>query len=73
MVAMVSAPGFAPVEHGRFSKGKQKARDSTERRRSASARLLDRVIIACVIDTPRDLMIEQLTRLAREVMPAFRR
>jgi hypothetical protein len=34
---------------------------------------LDRVIIAWVIGTPRDLMIEQLTRFAREVMPAFRR
>jgi hypothetical protein len=34
---------------------------------------LDRVIVAWVIGTPRDLMIEELTRLAREVMPAFRR
>jgi len=34
---------------------------------------LDHVMIAWAIGTPRDLMIEQLTRFAREVMPAFRR
>jgi hypothetical protein len=30
-------------------------------------------MIGWAIGTPRDLMIEQLTRFAREVMPAFRR
>jgi len=30
-------------------------------------------MIVSAIETPRDLMIEQLTRFAREVMPAFRR
>jgi len=34
---------------------------------------LDHVMIAWAIGTPRDLMVEQLTRFAREVMPAFRR
>ena len=34
---------------------------------------LDHVMIAWALGTPRDLMIEQLTRFAREVMPAFRR
>jgi len=34
---------------------------------------LDHIMIAWAIGTPRDLMIEQLTRFAREVMPAFRR
>lgn len=34
---------------------------------------LDHVMIAWAIGTPRDVMIEQLTRFAREVMPAFRR
>jgi hypothetical protein len=29
-------------------------------------------MIGWAIGTPRDLMIEQLTRFAREVMPAFR-
>jgi alkanesulfonate monooxygenase SsuD/methylene tetrahydromethanopterin reductase-like flavin-dependent oxidoreductase (luciferase family) len=33
---------------------------------------LDHVMIAWALGTPRDLMIEQLTRFAREVMPAFR-
>ena len=33
---------------------------------------LDHVMIAWAIGTPRDLMIEQLTRFAREIMPAFR-
>ncbi len=33
---------------------------------------LDHVMIGWAIGTPRDLMIEQLTRFAREVMPAFR-
>ena len=33
---------------------------------------LDRVMIGWAIGTPRDLMVEQLTRFAREVMPAFR-
>jgi alkanesulfonate monooxygenase SsuD/methylene tetrahydromethanopterin reductase-like flavin-dependent oxidoreductase (luciferase family) len=33
---------------------------------------LDHVMIACANGTPRDLMVEQLTRFAREVMPAFR-
>jgi alkanesulfonate monooxygenase SsuD/methylene tetrahydromethanopterin reductase-like flavin-dependent oxidoreductase (luciferase family) len=33
---------------------------------------LDHVMIAWAIGTPRDLMVEQLTRFAREVMPAFR-
>ena len=28
-------------------------------------------MIAWTLGTPRDLMIEQLTRFAREVMPAF--
>jgi hypothetical protein len=28
-------------------------------------------MIAWALGTPRDLMIEQLTRFAREVMPAF--
>jgi hypothetical protein len=32
---------------------------------------LDHVMIGWAIGTPRDLMIEQLTRFAREVMPAF--
>jgi alkanesulfonate monooxygenase SsuD/methylene tetrahydromethanopterin reductase-like flavin-dependent oxidoreductase (luciferase family) len=32
---------------------------------------LDHVMIAWALSTPRDLMIEQLTRFAREVMPAF--
>ena len=32
---------------------------------------LDHVMIAWAIGTPRELMIEQLTRFAREVMPAF--
>jgi hypothetical protein len=30
-------------------------------------------MIAWAIVTPRELMLEQLTRFAREVMPAFRR
>jgi hypothetical protein len=30
-------------------------------------------MIAWAIGTPRELMLEQLTRFAREVMPAFRR
>jgi alkanesulfonate monooxygenase SsuD/methylene tetrahydromethanopterin reductase-like flavin-dependent oxidoreductase (luciferase family) len=34
---------------------------------------LDHVMIAWAIGTPRDLMVEQLTRFAREVMPAFGR
>ena len=33
---------------------------------------LDHIMIGWAIGTPRDLMIEQLTRFAREVMPAFR-
>ena len=33
---------------------------------------LDHVMIGWALGTPRDLMIEQLTRFAREVMPAFR-
>ena len=33
---------------------------------------LDHVMIAWAIGTPRDLMVEQLDRFAREVMPAFR-
>jgi alkanesulfonate monooxygenase SsuD/methylene tetrahydromethanopterin reductase-like flavin-dependent oxidoreductase (luciferase family) len=33
---------------------------------------LDHVMIGWAIGTPRDLMVEQLTRFAREVMPAFR-
>jgi hypothetical protein len=32
---------------------------------------LEHVMIAWALGTPRDLMIEQLTRFAREVMPAF--
>jgi alkanesulfonate monooxygenase SsuD/methylene tetrahydromethanopterin reductase-like flavin-dependent oxidoreductase (luciferase family) len=32
---------------------------------------LDHVMIAWALGTPRDLMIEQLTRFARDVMPAF--
>jgi hypothetical protein len=31
------------------------------------------VMIAWALATPRELMIEQLTRFAREIMPAFRR
>jgi hypothetical protein len=34
---------------------------------------LDHVMIAWAIGTPRAVMIEQLTRFAREVMPAFGR
>jgi alkanesulfonate monooxygenase SsuD/methylene tetrahydromethanopterin reductase-like flavin-dependent oxidoreductase (luciferase family) len=34
---------------------------------------LDHMMIAWAIGTPRDVMIEQLTRFAREVMPAFAR
>jgi hypothetical protein len=34
---------------------------------------LDHVMIAWALGTPRDLMIEQLTRFAHEVMPAFSR
>ena len=34
---------------------------------------LEHVMIAWALGTPRDLMIEQLTRFAREVMPAFAR
>ena len=34
---------------------------------------LEHVMIAWALGTPRDLMIEQLTRFAKEVMPAFRR
>jgi len=34
---------------------------------------LDHVMVAWAIGTPRDVMVEQLTRFAREVMPAFRR
>ena len=34
---------------------------------------LDHVMIAWALGTPRDVMIEQLTRFAREVMPAFTR
>jgi hypothetical protein len=30
-------------------------------------------MVAWAIGTPRDVMVEQLTRFAREVMPAFRR
>ena len=33
---------------------------------------LEHIMIAWALGTPRDLMIEQLTRFAREVMPAFR-
>ena len=33
---------------------------------------LDHVMIPWAIGTPRELMVEQLTRFAREVMPAFR-
>jgi alkanesulfonate monooxygenase SsuD/methylene tetrahydromethanopterin reductase-like flavin-dependent oxidoreductase (luciferase family) len=33
---------------------------------------LEHVMIAWALGTPRDLMIEQLTRFAREVIPAFR-
>ncbi|SRR5712691_1555189 len=33
---------------------------------------LDHVMIGWALGTPRELMIEQLTRFAREVMPAFR-
>ena len=34
---------------------------------------LEHVMIGWALGTPRELMIEQLTRFAREVMPAFRR
>jgi hypothetical protein len=34
---------------------------------------LDHVMVAWAIGTPRDVMVEQLARFAREVMPAFRR
>src|SRR5262249_5785621 len=34
---------------------------------------LEEIMVAWAIGTPRDHMIEQLTRFAREVMPAFRR
>jgi hypothetical protein len=34
---------------------------------------LDHVMIAWAIGTPRDVMVEQLTRFAREVMAAFGR
>ena len=34
---------------------------------------LEHIMVAWAIGTPRDHMIEQLTRFAREVMPAFRR
>jgi alkanesulfonate monooxygenase SsuD/methylene tetrahydromethanopterin reductase-like flavin-dependent oxidoreductase (luciferase family) len=34
---------------------------------------LDHVMVAWAIGTPRDVMVEQLTRFAREVMPAFRK
>jgi hypothetical protein len=34
---------------------------------------LEHVMIAWALGTPRDVMVEQLTRFAREVMPAFRR
>ena len=34
---------------------------------------LDHVMIAWALGTPREMMIEQLTRFAREVMPVFRR
>jgi hypothetical protein len=30
-------------------------------------------MVAWAIGTPRDVMVEQLTRFAREVMPAFRK
>ena len=33
---------------------------------------LQHIMIAWALGTPRELMIEQLTRFAREVMPAFR-
>jgi hypothetical protein len=33
---------------------------------------LDHVMVAWAIGTPRDVMVEQLTRFAREVMPAFK-
>ncbi len=33
---------------------------------------LEHVMIAWALGTPRELMIEQLTRFARDVMPAFR-
>jgi hypothetical protein len=33
---------------------------------------LEHVMIAWALGTPRELMLEQLTRFAREVMPAFR-
>ena len=32
---------------------------------------LEQIMIAWALGTPRDLMIEQLTRFARDVMPAF--
>jgi alkanesulfonate monooxygenase SsuD/methylene tetrahydromethanopterin reductase-like flavin-dependent oxidoreductase (luciferase family) len=34
---------------------------------------LDHVMVAWAIGTPRDVMVEQLTRFAEEVMPAFQR
>jgi alkanesulfonate monooxygenase SsuD/methylene tetrahydromethanopterin reductase-like flavin-dependent oxidoreductase (luciferase family) len=34
---------------------------------------LEQVMIAWAIGTPRDVMVEQLTRFAREVMPAFKK
>jgi hypothetical protein len=34
---------------------------------------LEEVMIAWALGTPRSLMIEQLTRFAKDVMPAFRR
>ena len=34
---------------------------------------LDHVMVAWAIGTPRDVMVEQLTRFAHEVMPAFRK
>jgi len=34
---------------------------------------LEEIMIAWALGTPRRLMIEQLTRFAKDVMPAFRR
>jgi hypothetical protein len=34
---------------------------------------LEEIMIAWALGTPRSLMIEQLTRFAKDVMPAFRR
>ena len=71
------APGGATLEKGVANRSWLcgPSRDIVAYLKEVEARYpgLDHVMIAWAIGTPRAMMIEQLTRFAREVMPAFLR